>query len=366
MPNLLPLEVDIRQRIAAAGPMPIAEYMALCLTDPEHGYYSTRDPFGTRGDFITAPEVSQMFGEMIGLWIAAVWSKMGSPENIRIIELGPGRGTLMKDALRAGKVMPSFREAVVLHLVEISPSLQKQQEHTLEHLSTPMFWHAALVDVPKGPSIIVANEFFDAIPVHQAVKTEQGWHERLVEVDAAGNLAFTISPDVLPQFERLLPPPLRHAPDGAILEWRTENVSMELGRRLARDGGAALVIDYGHAETALGDTLQAVGQHVYANPLTAPGNIDLTAHVDFQALGKAVESMGVYGFGPVTQSQLLRRLGIMTRAAALKARAPGEGAAAEIDAALQRLIGEGKADMGALFKAVAFAHPSLGVPPGFD
>ena len=365
MPNLLPLEVDIRRRIAAAGPMPIAEYMALCLTDPEHGYYSTRDPFGARGDFITAPEVSQMFGEMIGLWIAAVWSKMGSPENIRIIELGPGRGTLMKDALRAGKVMPSFREAVVLHLVEISPSLQKQQEHTLEHLSTPMFWHAALVDVPKGPSIIVANEFFDAIPVHQAVKTEQGWHERLVEVDAAGNLAFTISPDVLPQFERLLPPPLRHAPDGAILEWRTENVSMELGRRLARDGGAALVIDYGHAETALGDTLQAVGQHVYANPLTAPGNIDLTAHVDFQALGKAVESMGVYGFGPVTQSQLLRRLGIMTRAAALKARAP-EGAAAEIDAALQRLIGEGKAGMGALFKAVAFAHPSLGVPPGFD
>jgi SAM-dependent MidA family methyltransferase len=228
-----------------------------------------------------------------------------------------------------------------------------------------MFWHPALDDVPEGPAIIVANEFFDALPVHQAVKTAQGWHERQIEIDSAGNLAFTIASDTLPQFDRLLPASARNAPEGAIFEWRADTVAMELGRRLARDGGAALVIDYGHAESAAGDTFQAVGQHAYADPLTAPGSLDLTAHVDFQALTKAVEPMGANGYGPVTQSQFLRRLGIMSRAASLKTKA-ADGAAADIDAALKRLISEGEAGMGALFKAAAFAHPSLGVPPGFE
>jgi NADH dehydrogenase [ubiquinone] 1 alpha subcomplex assembly factor 7 len=365
MPDVLPLETEIRRRITAAGPMPVAEYMALCLADPEHGYYTTRDPLGARGDFITAPEVSQMFGEMIGLWMAAVWKQMGSPENLRIIELGPGRGTMMKDALRAAKVMPDFRDAVVLHLVEISPVLEEQQERTLEHLHTPMYWHPALTDVPKGPAIILANEFFDALPVNQAVKTEYGWHERQIEIDAAGNLVFTIAPDPIPQFDRLLPAALRKAPSESIFEWRADTVAMELGRRVARDGGAALVIDYGHIESAIGDTLQAVGQQAFADPLTAPGNIDLTAHVDFQALAKAAEAMGASGFGPLDQSQFLRRLGIETRAATLKAKA-ADAASADIDAALTRLIGQDRAGMGALFKAAAFANPSLGVPPGFE
>jgi len=365
MGDILPLEADIRRRIAAAGPMPVAQYMALCLTDPEHGYYTTRDPLGARGDFITAPEVSQMFGEMIGLWMAAVWKQMGSPENLRIIELGPGRGTMMKDALRAAKVMPDFRDAVVMHLVEISPALEAQQERTLEHLSTPMFWHPTLVDVPKGPAIIVANEFFDALPVNQAVKTERGWHERQIGIDSAGNLAFAIASDPLPRFELLLPPALRAAAEGSIFEWRADTVAMQIGRRIAAEGGAALAIDYGHAESAVGDTLQAVGQHAYADPLTAPGNIDLTAHVDFQALARAVEAMGANGFGPVDQSQFLRRLGIETRAAALKAKA-SPSAAAEIDLALARLIGHGRAAMGGLFKVAAFAHPKLGTPPGFE
>ena len=365
MTDVLPLETEIRRRIAAAGPMPVNEYMTLCLTDGEHGYYTTRDPLGARGDFITAPEVSQMFGEMIGLWMAAVWKQMGSPENLRIIELGPGRGTMMKDALRAAKVMPDFREAVVMHLVEISPALEAQQERTLEHLAMPMYWHPALNDVPKGPAIIVANEFFDALPVHQAVKAEFGWHERRVEIDPSGNLAFATAAEPLPHFDRLLPPALRNAPPGSIFEWRADNVAMELGRRLARDGGAALVIDYGHAESAAGDTLQAVGQHAFADPLTAPGNIDLTAHVDFQALARAVEAMGASGFGPLTQAEFLRRLGIETRAASLKAKA-AETARADIDAALARLIGEDRAGMGALFKVAAFANPALGVPPGFE
>jgi NADH dehydrogenase [ubiquinone] 1 alpha subcomplex assembly factor 7 len=365
MSDFPPLETEIRRRIAAAGPMPVNEYMTLCLVDAEHGYYTTRDPFGAGGDFITAPEVSQMFGEMIGLWMAAVWKQMGSPENMRVVEIGPGRGTMMKDALRAAKVMPAFRDAVVIHLVEISPALVAYQQRTLEPLSMPIYWHPALADVPAGPAIVLANEFFDALPINQAVKSERGWHERLIEIDSAGYLAFTIAPDPIPQFDRLLPPAVRTAPVDSIFEWRSDNVGFELGTRLARDGGAALVIDYGHAQSAAGETLQAIGKHAYANPLSMPGGIDLTAHVDFQALGNAIEAMGTNGYGPITQSQLLRRLGIVTRAASLKAKA-ADAVAAEIDAALNRLISEGEAGMGALFKAATFAHPSLGVPPGFE
>jgi NADH dehydrogenase [ubiquinone] 1 alpha subcomplex assembly factor 7 len=365
MDESAPLEVEIRRRIAAAGPMPVVEFMALCLADSEHGYYTTRDPFGARGDFITAPEISQMFGELIGLWMAALWKQMGAPGNIRIIELGPGRGTMLKDALRAAQVMPAFRDAVVLHLVEISPVLEALQERTLEHLGIPMFWHPALVDVPKGPAIIVANEFFDALPINQAVKTEHGWHERQIEIDSNGNLAFTFASNTIPHFETLLPPTLRAAPAHSIFEWRAGTMAFDLGRRLADHGGAALVIDYGHAQSAVGETLQAVGQHAYADPLTAPGHIDLTAHVDFQALARAVEAMGVNGYGPIEQSEFLRRLGIERRSAALKAEASPD-AAADIDLTVARLIGHGRTGMGTLFKAAAFAHPSVGVPPGFE
>jgi NADH dehydrogenase [ubiquinone] 1 alpha subcomplex assembly factor 7 len=359
------LEVEIRRRIAAAGPMPVGEYMALCLTDRAYGYYTTRDPLGARGDFITAPEVSQMFGELIGLWMAAVWKQMGEPNNIRVIELGPGRGTMMSDALRATRVMPTFRAAVVLHLVEISPALQAQQETTFQELPVPMFWHAALKDVPAGPAIIVGNEFFDALPVNQAVKTDRGWHERRIEINSEGKLAFTVAPDPIPHFDRLLPPAVREAATSSIFEWHADTVAMEMGRRIGRDGAAALVIDYGHAVSAIGETLQAVGRHAYADPLTAPGTIDLTAHVDFQALARAVEPMGANCFGPIEQSEFLRRLGIETRAASLKAKAGG-ARAAEIDAALVRLTGQGRTGMGMLFKAAAYAHPSVGVPPGFE
>ncbi len=360
-----PLETEIRRRIAVAGPMPVNEYMTLCLVDSKYGYYTTRDPFGAGGDFITAPEVSQMFGEMIGLWMVAVWKQMGSPKNLHVVELGPGRGTMMKDALRAAKVIPAFLETVVIHLVEISPALVAYQKRTLEPLSMRVSWHSALADVPAGPVIVLANEFFDALPISQAVKTERGWHERQIEIDSAGYLAFSVAPDPIPHFDNLLPPAVRNAPEDSIFEWRTDNIAMELGTRLARDGGAALVIDYGHDQSAAGETLQAVGRHAYANPLSAPGSIDLTAHVDFQAMGNAIEAMGTNGFGPITQSQFLRRLGIVTRAASLKANA-ADAAAANIDSALRRLISEGEAGMGALFKAAAFAHPSLGVLPGFE
>jgi len=359
------LEAEIRRRIAVAGPMPVSEYMALCLTHPQHGYYVTADPLGARGDFITAPEVSQMFGELIGLWMAAAWQQMGSPENVRVVELGPGRGTMLKDALRAANIVPAFRQAIVLHLVEINPVLEAQQERTLEHLSIPMFWHPSLGDVPGGPAIIVANEFFDALPINQAVKAEDGWHERQVAIGDDNNFTFTMAPEPLPHFERLLPQRLAHAPTHSIFEWRGDTIGFDLGRRIARDGGVALVIDYGHSESAVGDTLQALGNHAYANPLTAPGALDLTAHVDFQALGQAVEAMGANAHGPIDQSVFLRRLGIETRANTLKMNA-SRVQGIEIDAALERLTGTGRSSMGALFKVMAFAPAELGIPPGFE
>jgi NADH dehydrogenase [ubiquinone] 1 alpha subcomplex assembly factor 7 len=359
-----PLEAEIRRRIQAAGPMPVGEYMALCLGDREHGYYMTRDPLGERGDFITAPEISQMFGELIGIWMAAVWKLMREPEKLHIIELGPGRGTMMLDALRAAQVVPEFRSAAVVHLVEISPALQAKQERALQGQPTPVFWHTTFDAVPAGPAIILANEFFDALPINQAIKTADGWHERQVEINADGNLAFAIAPEPIPLFDRLLPPAVRDAPEQSIFEWRSDTIAMQIGRRIAADGGAALAIDYGHVESGVGETLQAVGSHAYVDPLTAPGTVDLTAHVDFQALARAVEAMGANGFGPIDQSQFLRNLGVESRAAALKAKASASASTA-IDMTLARLIGHGRTDMGKLFKAAAFTHPNLGTPPGF-
>ena len=364
MAEVSPLEADIRRRIAAAGPMPVGEYMALCLFHPEHGYYTTRDPLGARGDFVTASEVSQMFGELIGLWTAATWKQMDSPAKVKLIELGPGRGTLLKDALRAIRVMPGFSEAIELHLVEINALLMAQQKQALAGVPQPLAWHASLNEVPAGPSIIVANEFFDAVPVNQAVKRSDGWHYRCVAVDDGGRLAFTIGADTIPHFNSILPAALRQAPEDSIYEWRDDRMAMDLGKRIADQGGAALIVDYGHSESSVGDTLQAVGGHAYADVLAAPGTVDLTAHVDFEALARAAEAMGANAYGPIVQAQLLRRLGIETRAATLKAKGTAERAA-EIDLALARLIGAGKSGMGMLFKAIAFAHPGLGTPPAF-
>jgi SAM-dependent MidA family methyltransferase len=359
-----PLENEIRRLIAVAGPMPVAEYMRLCLTHPQYGYYLTRDPLGADGDFITAPEISQMFGELIGLWMASVWRQMGAPENVRVVELGPGRATLMIDALRAAKVVSGFHAAIVLHLVEISPKLQLLQQRRLQGLEVPMLWHAALTDVPGGPSIIVANEFIDALPVHQAVKQADGWHERVVEIAPDGNLAIGIARDPLPHFDMTLPRGLRQSPAGSIYEWRSDSVALEIGRRVRTDG-AALIIDYGHAWYGLGETLQAVAGHSFADPLRSPGGVDLTAHVDFAALAHSAELIGGRIHGPISQRDLLRRLGIDQRAAALKARAPREKAA-EIDQALSRLTAAGPRGMGELFKALAIADPKLGPLPGFE
>jgi len=358
------LESEIRRLIGIAGPMPVANYMRLCLTHPQYGYYITRDPLGAGGDFITAPEISQMFGELIGLWVASVWQQMGAPENVRVIELGPGRGTLLLDAMRAAKVVNGFRTAVVLHLVEISPALQQVQQQRLETLDVPALWHTTLDDVPAGPAIIIANEFIDALPIHQAVKRSDGWHERVIHIAANGKLAIGITPEPLPHFDTTLPRGLRQAPDGSIYEWRADAIALELGRRV-RAEGAVLIIDYGHARYGLGETLQAVTNHSFANPLSAPGRADLTAHVDFEALAQCAESIGARIHGPISQRALLVNLGIEKRAAALKAMATRDKAA-DIDLALSRLTAGGASGMGELFKAMAIADPKLGPLPGFE
>ena len=359
-----PLEAEIRRRIEAAGPMAVAHYMALCLSHPEHGYYTTRNPLGASGDFTTAPEISQMFGELIGLWAAAAWRALGSPASVRLIELGPGRGTMMLDALRAAKVMPEFRAAIRLHLVEASPVLERHQRQALAGLDVPMAWHRAIEEVPDGPLIVLANEFFDALPVHQAVMCADGWHERVVKIDEDGQLHFSIDRDPIPLFDELLPSNLNTAKIGQIFEWRADKIALEIGRRAVRSGGVALVIDYGHIRSAIGDTLQAVGSHSYADPLQKPGLVDLTAHVDFQALAQACEGMGARVHGPVTQAAFLRALGIAQRAAALEAGAPVEYAGT-IGAALTRLTNEEPTGMGSLIKAMAISTPAIEALPGF-
>ena len=220
-----PLEAEIRRRIVQAGPMPVAQYMELCLTHPEHGYYITRDPLGSSGDFTTSPEISQMFGELVGIWAAAVWRTMGSPESVRLVELGPGRGSMMADALRAARVLPEFRAAVVAHMVEISPVLETLQRLALGASDVAVSWHKSLSEVPDGPLIIVANEFFDALPIHQAVMCADGWHERVVKIGEDSRLHFSIARDPIPMFDEFLPGDLRPARIGEIFEWRAEQTA---------------------------------------------------------------------------------------------------------------------------------------------
>jgi NADH dehydrogenase [ubiquinone] 1 alpha subcomplex assembly factor 7 len=333
----------------------------LCLYDPEHGYYQRRAPFGAAGDFVTAPEISQMFGELIGLWAATVWRAMGEPDPIRLVELGPGRGTMMSDALRALRTVPAFRKAVSVHLIESSPELQTRQHQTLVGvLDVALRWHGTLAEVPEGPAIILANEFFDALPIRQAERRPTGWHERAIAVNAGGELALTVLPEPLTELEATLPTAVRKAPVGSIFEWREDGFASDIARCVVA-GGAALVIDYGHAASAIGDTFQAVRSHRYASPLALPGLTDLTAHVDFEALARKARRGGARIHGPVEQGTFLKRLGIEARAEALQSNVPELNRGA-IAAARDRLIGTGPAGMGALFKVMAFSGAQLEVP----
>jgi SAM-dependent MidA family methyltransferase len=283
---------------------------------------------------------------------------MGMPEDVMFIELGPGRGTMMADALRAIRILPAFHQAISVHLVEASPALREQQRLKLSDAAY-VEWYDSIEDVPEGPAIILANEYFDALPIHQAVKRETGWHERVIEVDE-GIFAYGVAEDPMPRFDVLLPPHVRAAPNGAIFEWRPNNEIMTIARRVRDQGGAALIIDYGHTRSDAGDTFQAVAKHAFSNPLQHPGDADVTAHVDFQALAHAAEAIGARAHGPVEQGAFLHRLGIEKRAQTLMKNASPEQSEL-ITSALMRLTGSGKEGMGSLFKVLGISHPAIEV-----
>ena len=356
MIDLSPLHTEIKRLIRASGPMPVRRYMELCLWHPQHGYYISRDPLGREGEITTAPEVSQMFGELLGLWAASVWKAIGSPQLFQLIELGPGRGTMMSDALRALRVLPPLYQTLSVHMVEINPVLREKQKATLTGLHN-ITWHERFDEVPDGPSVIFANEYFDVLPIHQMVRRETGWHERVITLDDEDNFVYGTADDPTPGFEALLSPLVRAAPLGAIFEWRPDTEMMRLARRVRDQRGAALIIDYGHVRSDIGDTFQAIARHSFADPLRTPGLADITAHVDFDALSRAAEAGGARAHGPVTQGDFLQRLGIETRALTLMQKASHEVAEANAGG-LKRLVGGGRGGMGELFKVLGNTNPN--------
>lgn len=353
---MTPLGQRLARQIAASGPMTVADYMAACLGDPEHGYYTTRDPLGTGGDFTTAPEISQMFGELVGLALAQAWLDQGAPNPFALAEPGPGRGTLMADILRATRAVPGFHDALRLHLVETSPALRQAQATTLGR--DDITWHDSTAALPDLPLFLAANEFFDALPIRQAVREGAAWRERVVGL-RDGALCLGLSdPTPLPQLAHRL----EDTKDGDIVEFSpaAEAIATEIGTRIATRGGAALIVDYGDWRS-LGDTLQAVRRHEHADPLAEPGEADLTAHVDFEALAQAAQPCSASRLTP--QGVFLERLGITQRAQAL---ARGlTGAELETHVAAHRRLTH-PTEMGSLFKVMALFPKTATPPPGLD
>jgi NADH dehydrogenase [ubiquinone] 1 alpha subcomplex assembly factor 7 len=347
-------------RIEGTGPITVAEYMASALTDPDFGYYTrtASAPLGAAGDFTTAPEISQLFGELIGAWLIDCWRHSGSPDPVDLIELGPGRGTLMADIMRVARTVPDWRAAIRLHLVEVNPALRQSQAAVLAGY-TPT-WHAALSDIPDGPMMLVANEFLDALPIRQLVFWNGNWRERMVGWSADAGFHFILSPGVSP-LSLLVPTGLK--PDeGAVFELSPAvfGVVTEIGQRIARHGGAALLIDYGRAASNLGESLQALKRHRMVPALEAPGESDLSAHVDFGAVARVAREAGATVSGPVGQGAFLEALGISARALRLKHGAPDK--AQSLDAAVSRLTGTDA--MGELFQALAITAAGVR-PAGF-
>jgi NADH dehydrogenase [ubiquinone] 1 alpha subcomplex assembly factor 7 len=342
-------------RIRQAGPISVADYM----DEVAAFYYGSGDPFGAAGDFITAPEISQIFGELIGLWCAELWQRLGAPDPVLLVELGPGRGTLMADALRAAGVMPSFGRALRLHLVERSPVLREMQAEKLSAFAPQ--WHDSVATLPPGPMLLIANEFLDALPIRQFARQGGAWHERQIGRGADGeSFAFVLAPQPSPAGADLPP-----AADGTIAEQSpaTSALAAAIGARLARQGGAALVIDYGYFPSAYGDTLQALRRHRRHDPLVDPGSADLTAHVDFAAFAAAARAGGAEILGPVTQGEFLTRLGLEARTAKLiEVAMPAQ--ASSIRSGAERLIDP--AQMGHLFKVLALGQKGAPPPSGFE
>jgi SAM-dependent MidA family methyltransferase len=356
------LEDRLKAQIAAEGPMTVAQYMTACLHEPQGGYYATRPALGEGGDFVTAPLVSQMFGELIGLWAAEVWSRLGRPSRVLLVEAGPGDGTMMSDALRAARLEPAFLAAADLYLIETSPVLARAQARTLAAAPLSPTWAPALADLPDdAPLILIANELLDCLPARQFVRTESGWAERMVGLDADSALAFGLAVRPL---DAVMAQALPDAPLGAVVELSSaqEAFAAELGARIARFGGAALLIDYGRDAFEIGDTLQALKRHRKVSPLETPGEADLTVHADFPAVARAARAAGAEVSAIIGQGKFLVRLGLHARTDALARSRPDR--AESLQSQLARLTAEDQ--MGSLFKAMAvYAPPGL-EPPGFE
>jgi NADH dehydrogenase [ubiquinone] 1 alpha subcomplex assembly factor 7 len=353
------LKRKILALIEAQGPLTVAQYMALALSDPEHGYYMRRDPLGR--DFITAPEVSQIFGELIGLFFVQAWEDRGRPRTFQLVELGPGRGTLMADMMRAAaKLRPQFVEAARITLVETSPALRAKQADSLASL--PVNWVSRFDDVPAdGPLFLVANEFFDALPIRQFWKSEHGWHECMV-INEGEELRLALTPEITPP--SAIPVSVRDAPKHSAIEVNpgaTELVR-RIASRIADTGGVALIIDYGHAQTTTGDTFRAMKENEDVDVLAEPGEADLTAHLDFGALAAIARDTGANVLGPVPQGDFLTALGIKARADRLKRDNPERIVGIDLD--VDKLTHP--REMGTLFKVLAvFEGKDRPAPPGF-
>ncbi len=356
-----PLTERLVRNIRAQGPMTVAAYMAIALHDPDCGYYARGNPLGARGDFITAPEISQIFGELIGLWSADLWQRMGAPNPAVLAELGPGRGTLMADFLRAARRIPGFREALRLCLVEASPPLRDLQRQALSDIDP--VWASRFDEVPDGPLLLVANEFLDALPIRQLVRGGAHWAERMVATNEGGGLVFADGPES-PAVSLLVPPGQRDATPGAIVEIcpAAATLAAGLAERFRRQPGAALFIDYGYAEAPPGDTLTAISAHRGTDVLGDPGAADLSAHVDFAAFATAARDAGAAVHGPVTQRDFLVALGAEARLAVLLRQADPAWRGV-LESGLRRLIDP--QEMGTLFKVLAVTSPGLPAPAGF-
>lgn len=359
-----PLEERLVDLIKLKGPISVSDYMADAIGHPHEGYYMSQKAIGAEGDFTTAPEISQIFGELIGLWLVEAWRSMGSPESFNLIELGPGRGVLMTDILRAGRLRPDFIRGACLWLLETSGRLRHEQQKRLRATGVKPLWADEFADIPPAPSLIIANEFFDCLPINQYQLTEQGWRERLVGLSPEGDrLAFTLS--TTPPHAALELPATADAKTGDIFEISpsAREFAADIASTLSEHGGQALIIDYGHMTSGLGDTFQAVRSHQYWPPLAAPGRADVTAHVDFEALARGAIDHGAAPYGPVTQGQFLENLGLTIRVEMLcKDKTPEE--AATIRAGAHRISAPN--EMGEIFKVLCLSGPNLPAPAGFE
>ncbi len=358
-----PLGEKIKVLIKRNGPLSVTDYFALCLADPEHGYYKTREPFGTKGDFTTAPEISQLFGEMVGVFMVQAWHALNKPADFRLAEIGPGRGTMMGDMLRViQKLSPDMYAAATIHLVETSERLRKVQAEALKEHHSKLSWHEGFDSVPEGLLLLAANELFDAIPIRQFVKTETGFRERMIGLDADNALTFTAG--IASIDPELVPGPAAQQPNGTIIETAPARsaVMQALCQRLVETGGVALAIDYGHLESGFGDTLQAVCAHQFDPPLANPGEADLTSHVNFEELADVAQKSGIQSIGLMEQGDFLLGMGITERAGAL-GRGQSEETQTSLQQAVARLCGTAEGQMGSLFKVMALSNPPLVLAP---